>query len=168
MNTFSIRKGFTLIEILTVIGILAVIGTICVSIVTITFRTAKKTDLLNFARQNGDTALSQMVRNIRYASPTTCAASTTSTSVTITSIADKGVTTYSCASGTVASNGASLIDTNSLQAPAASCSFTCSQPSTAVPPIITIQFTLSPKTAGNFAETTFSMPFQSSVTLRNN
>lgn len=164
---FSIRKGFTLIELLTVISILSVIGIISVSIITITLRTTQKTDSLNFARENGDNALSQMVKSIRYAAPTTCAASTTATSVTITSLADGGVTEYSCSNGTIASNSASLINTSFLQVPSSSCSFVCSQPSITVPPIITIQFTLTPKTAQNFEETNFTLPFQSSVTLRN-
>ena len=166
---FPVSKGFTLMELLTVISILSVIGVICVSIITITFRTTKKTDLLNYARQNGDTALSEMVRSIRFAAslnaPATCNPTTTVSSISITSLLDNGQTTYSCGNGTIASNSASLVDTNSLQV--TSCSFTCSQPSTTVPPIITIQYALSPKTTGNFAETNFTLPFQSSVTLRN-
>ncbi|HSX08905.1 MAG TPA: prepilin-type N-terminal cleavage/methylation domain-containing protein [Candidatus Saccharimonadales bacterium] len=165
----SSRSGFTLIELVTVIGVLGVVGVISVSILTITLRGTKKADLLNYARQNGDVALTQMVKNIRYAAsldaPATCVPTTSSSSITITSLSDHKQTIYSCASNTISSNSASLIDTNSLQA--TSCTFTCAQSSTIVPPIITIQFTLSPKTAGSLAETTFSLPFQSSVTLRN-
>lgn len=163
------HKGFTLIEILTVISILVVIGTICVSIITITFRGTKKTDLLNFARQNGDSALSQMVKSIRFASslnyPTACTPTTTTSYITVTSLTDDQQTTYSCANSTISSNSASLFDTTSLTV--SSCSFVCSQPSTTVSPIITIQYTLTPKTTLNFAETNFSLPFQSSVTMRN-
>jgi prepilin-type N-terminal cleavage/methylation domain-containing protein len=163
------NKGFTLIEILMVIGLLSIIGTIAVTVITITLRSAKKTDLLNFANQNGDAALSQMVKNIRYAqtlnSPATCVPTTTVSSITITSFSDHQQTTYSCAGNTISSNSASLLDTNSLTV--SSCSFVCSQSSALVPPIITIQYVLAPKTAGNFADSNFSLPFQSSVTLRN-
>ncbi len=152
-----------------VIGILSVIGTIAVSIITITLRGAKKTDLLNFANQNGDGALSQMVKNIRYAqtlnAPASCVPTTTTNSITITSSSDHLPTTYSCAGGTISSNSASLVDTNSLTV--SSCSFVCSQPSVLIPPIITIQYVLSPKTGGGSFETNFTLPFQSSVTLRN-
>jgi prepilin-type N-terminal cleavage/methylation domain-containing protein len=166
---FSSPRGFTLIEILIVIGLLSVIGTISVAVITVTLRGAKKTDLLNFANQNGDAALSQMVKNIRYAqtlnTPATCVPTTTVSSITITSFSDHQQTTYSCANNTISSNSASLLDINSLRV--SSCSFVCSQASTLVPPIITIQFVLVPKTAGSFEETNFSLPFQSSVTLRN-
>ena len=169
MKKFSIQKGFTLIELLTVISILSVIGIISVSIITITLRTTKKTDLLNFARQNGDNALSQMVKSILFAAslntPATCVPIATVSAITITSLADQQQTTYSCANGTISSNSASLFNTSSLQV--SSCSFVCSQPSTSVSPIITIQYVLSPKVAGSFAETNFTLPFQSSVTLRN-
>lgn len=169
------HKGFTLMELLTVIGILSIVGIICVSVVSLTLRTTKKTDLLEYARINGDNALTEMVRSIRYAqtltSPATCTTTTTVSSITITSLLDHQPTTYSCSGNTISSNSASLIDTNSLQIPSnlSTCSFTCSQPAAAVPPLITIQFILSPKTTGtgNFAETNFTLPFQSSVTLRN-
>ena len=55
-------KGFTLIELMTVIGILAVIGTIAVSVITITLRGTKKTDLLETAQQNSDTALPKWLK----------------------------------------------------------------------------------------------------------
>ena len=61
-KTHSKIKGFTLIELMTVIGILAVIGTIAVSVITITLRGTKKTDLMETAQQNSDTAMTQMVK----------------------------------------------------------------------------------------------------------
>ena len=167
---FSDSKGFTLIEMLMVIGILSVIGTVAVTVITITLRGAKKTDLLNFANQNGDAALSQMVKSIRYATlttPASCVTTTTTSSITITSLLDHQPTTYSCANGTISSNSASLLDTNSLQVVSCASTFVCSQPSALVPPIITIQYVLAPKIGGSFEETNFRLPFQSSVTLRN-
>ncbi|MGI8420492.1 MAG: type II secretion system protein [Candidatus Levyibacteriota bacterium] len=163
------QKGFTLIELLTVLTILGVIGTIVVAIVTMTLRGSKKSDMLENARQNGDTALSQMVKGIRYAdsmnNPASCVGTTTVSSITFTSLSDNAQTTYACANNTISSNSASLIDTSTLTV--TNCSFVCSQSSVTVPPTITIQYTLSPKTASSLVENNFTVPFQSSVTMRN-
>ncbi len=166
---FSKTSGFTLIEILTAVSILAVIGTITVSVLTITLRTTKKSDLMELARQDSDTALTQMVKNIRFAqsldSPNTCVPSQTVNSITFTSVTTHLQTTYDCANGTINANGKSLFNTTALQV--TSCSFVCAQPTLKDPPTITIQYTLKPASAGLFSETNFSLPFQSSVTLRN-
>lgn len=163
------KRGFTLVELLTVLGIVTVISSIALGVVTVTLRTVRKTDLLEFAGQNGGTALSQMVKSIRYAlsldSPTSCYPTKTVNSIKITSLADHGQTTYSCSNNTIASNSAPLINTNALKVSA--CSFVCSQPAATDPPTITIQFTLVPKQSGVFSENNFTLPFQSSVTMRN-
>lgn len=171
-SLFSNHEGFTLIELLTVIGIMGTLGTIVVLILSVTLRGTRKSDLLETARQNGDVALSQMIRSIRYAqsldNPITCVPTASVSAITVTSFSDKGQTTYACVNGansTISSNSASLFDTTSLNV--SSCYFTCSQPTTIDPPTITIQFTLSPKTTGIFSETNFTLPFQSSVTMRN-
>ena len=162
-------RGFTLIELLTVVTILGVIGTIVIAVITLTLRGTKKTDLLELGRQNGDTALSQIVKNIRYAQslndPTTCVPTTTVSSITVTSLSDNAQTTFACRNNTIASNSAALIDTNSLTV--SSCSFVCSQANAATPPTITIHYTLAPKNANSFVETNFTLPFQTSVTMRN-
>ncbi|MGH7204156.1 MAG: prepilin-type N-terminal cleavage/methylation domain-containing protein [Candidatus Levyibacteriota bacterium] len=167
--TYAKSQGFTLIELLTVLTILGVIGIIVVAIVTMTLRGSKKSDMLENARQNGDNALSQVVKGIRYADsindPTSCVSTTTVSSITVTSLSDNAQTTFACANNTISSNSASLIDTSTLSV--TNCSFVCSQSSSAVPPTITIQYTLSPKTTNNLVENNFSVPFQSSVTMRN-
>jgi prepilin-type N-terminal cleavage/methylation domain-containing protein len=162
-------RGFTLIELLTVIAILSVIGGIVVSVLTVTLRGTKKADQLEVARQNGDTALSQIVKGIRYAKslddPTSCVGTKTVSSVTITSLDTNTQTVYACSVNTITSNGSPLVNTNALSV--TNCSFVCSQTSLADPPNITILYTLGPKTASNFVETNFTLPFQSSVTMRN-
>jgi prepilin-type N-terminal cleavage/methylation domain-containing protein len=170
MKKFSINnKGFTLIEILTVVSILSIIGAITVGVITITLRTTKRSDLIETARQDSDTALTQMVKTIRYAqsldNPTSCVPSTSVSSIAVTSVTTHTQTTFSCTAGTIQSNGVSLFNTNALKV--SSCSFVCAQPTLNAPPTITIQYTLSPGVGGSFAETNFSLPFQSSVTMRN-
>lgn len=162
-------RGFTLVELLTVIGILSVIGSIVVSVVFISLSGAKKSDTVEILRQNGDNTLSQMVKSIRYAksldSPASCVVPTSTSSITVTSLESNAQTTYSCSGTTIASNGASLLNTNVVTTQ--SCRFTCSQTSLQTPPTITIDFTLIPVGAGNLVETKATVPFQSSVTLRN-
>jgi prepilin-type N-terminal cleavage/methylation domain-containing protein len=166
---FQFSQGFTLIEILTVISILAVIGSITVAVITVTLRTTKKSDLIEAARNDSDTALTQMVKSIRYAAsldnPASCVPSKTVASITFTSVTTHLQTTYDCNAGTIKSNGTSLFNTNAFQV--TSCSFVCTQPTLNDPPTITIQYTLQPASGGFFAETNFSLPFESSVTMRN-
>lgn len=170
-TNFQNAKGFTLIEILTSITILAFIGAITVGVITITLRTTKKSDLMEVARQDSDSALTQMVKNIRYAAsldnPVSCVGSKTVSSITITSVTTHTQTTYDCSAGTIKSNGASLFNTNAVQTKPGTCSFVCSQTTINDPPTITIKYTLVPATSGIFAETNFSLPFESSVTMRN-
>jgi len=166
---FQFSKVFTLVEILTAVSILAIIGTICLGVITITLRTTKKSDVMQVARQESDTALTQMVKNIRYAQnitdPASCIPTTTVSSITITSVTTHLPSTYACTSNSITYNGTSLFNTNAVKVSA--CSFVCTQASVNDPPTVTIQYSLVPATTGLFVETNFTMPFQSSVTLRN-
>src|SRR5258708_36223321 len=60
-------SAFTLIELLAVIAIFVLIRSIIVSILFIGLRGARKSDLLDQIRQNGNVAMSQITRNIRFA-----------------------------------------------------------------------------------------------------
>ena len=88
---------------------------------------------------------------------------------------DGGITVFGCngsndiPSNTIASNGASMIDTTlETGVKVSSCSFTCSQDGYGFPPTIGINFTLSQNTTSSFAEKQAIIPFQTSVTIRNN
>lgn len=166
------NKGFTLIELLIVIGIFAFLGTITLSVLFVTLRESKKTEVSATIRQNGDFALTQMLRNIRYAksldSPAACVPTASVSAITITSLTDDAQTTYSCPAGasqTISSNSASLIDTNAVTV--VSCSFTCTQTSLTYAPVIKIQYTLRSKNANGFTESSVTIPFESTVVLRN-
>lgn len=169
MKEFSIQRGFTLLELLIAVAIMLIVGTIVTSVLFISLRTSKKSDALILAKQQGETAMSQMSKAIRFAKtlddPVSCTTSVTQSSVTITSLLDGGQTTFSCTGATIASNGASLINEGILTVD--SCSFVCSQSSTSEPPTISINFTLSTKTTTSFIERTATVPFQTAVTMRN-
>ncbi len=161
--------GYSLIELLSVVAIFAIVGTLVVSITAFTLRGSKKSDLTESVRQSGAATLSQMVRNLRYAqtidSPA-CVPSSTSSEVDFTSMT--GVQTKlicDSTSKTITSNGVSIVDTTSVLVE--SCSFTCRQSSNANLPSVTIQFTLKSNNTTSFFENTVSVPFQSTVTLRN-
>ena len=86
----------------------------------------------------------------------------------ITSLADGGVTTFSCplaGQNAITSNSASLIDTNRVAV--TSCSFICRQANISDAPTITIQFTLAPIANNQEVQNIGTIPFETSVTLRN-
>ncbi len=161
--------GFSLIELLIAVAIMLIVGTIVTSVLFVSLRTSSKSETTLLVKQNGEFALSQMTKSIRFAkqldSPASCVTPVTQLSVTITSFLDGGQTTFSCSGSTIASNGASLIDTTAVTA--SGCSFICSQTSSSQPPTITIQFTLNARTTSSFVETTATAPFKTSVTMRN-
>lgn len=163
------QRGYTLLELLTVVGLLSVIGVIVLSVIFISIRGTQKSDTSEVVRQNGEVALSQIVKNIRYArsldAPVSCIPATTVSSITVTSLQDGGRTTYACSNNTISSNSASLLNTNAVVT--TDCSFVCVQSSESNAPTITIQYTLSAKGANNFTETRATIPFQTSVIMRN-
>lgn len=164
-------KGFTLVEMLTVVAIFVVVGGIAMAILVTSFRTGHKTDIITLAQQNGNYALSQMAKTLRNArgivSPFPCVTEVSSSTITVIT-PDNQQVTYACLSNTIASNGASLLDTNSVTL--VSCSFVCSQFSKSDLPIISVAFSLQQQAGGNLAEQkTGSSPvqFQTSVVIRN-
>src|SRR5574342_174683 len=69
-------KGFTLIELLVAIGLFGALATLIISVLFVSFRTSKKSDTIIALRQSGNSALLQMVNNIKFARsldvPATC------------------------------------------------------------------------------------------------
>lgn len=168
--------GFTLVELLAVIGIIGVVSTIIFGVLYTTLRSSARTDNATTLQQNGTYALSQMVKMVRFArkleDPAPCFVSDTETSVTTSSItirnADDNLTTFSCEdipSGTIASNGASLM--NSTAVAVSACEFTCRQTTLYDVPSIDISFTVSQKDSSSLIEGNAFLPFKATVTLRN-
>ncbi len=166
---FSPQRGFTLIELLSATAIFVVIGTIAVSIIFFTLRGSKKADLSQTVRKNGDIALSQMARTLRYSlsvdSPS-CIPSNSSSAITVTSLRNEK-TTFSCSAiaNAIAANGVSFIDTKTVSV--GNCSFVCRQQSNLDTPAVTIKFTLTSKDIPGFLGSKVSVPFQTTVSLRN-
>lgn len=167
------ESGFTLVEMLTVIAIFVVIGVVAMSILITSFRTSQKTDIITLVQQNGTYALTQMAKTIRDArglvSPFPCSPVVNSSSLSILTPDDQEIT-YSCGGQppTIASNGASILDTNTVALQ--SCSFTCMQQTDSDLPIIQINFSLQQQSNSKFAERTASasaVNFQTSVDMRN-
>ena len=174
----SSKFGFTLVEMLVSIGLFTAVTTIIISVLFTSFRASKKSEVVVSIKQSGSAVLTRMVNGIRYArsldDPTSCIPEITVSSITVTAF-DDGQTTYSCpdlyadvvdiTTTTISSNSAALIDTNSVEVE--DCSFTCSQATPSHPPTITIKFRLKAARTTDFVETTGSIPFQTSVIMRN-
>lgn len=187
-KTINNNKGYTLVELLAVIIILVSVGTIITSILVTSLRGGNKSNTTNEVRENGNYVLAQMSKMITFAksfdgvstdgvnyvtncivtqppAPTPTLAPVSYTYIKITAF-DGGQTVFSCSGSTIASNGASLINTSNLSV--SSCSFICSQTNLISSPIIDIDFTLSKSNSGFFVENQTVIPFQTSVTPRNN
>lgn len=164
------KSGFTLVETLVVSSIFIVISVLIIAILIIVLRGAKKSDSIILVRQNGEHAMAQMVRMMRFARSLDDACPfTNSSSVTITSFNDLQ-TTFSCPADPIptpnfiASNSAAL--TNSGLVGVQACSFTCTRQGGG-PPTVNISFTLSKINLDGLPEADTVIPFQSSVTFRN-
>lgn len=174
-------NGFTLVEVLVVSGIFVILSTIIVSILAIVLRGAKKSDSMVIVRQNGEQAMAQMVRILRFAKsvdyPATCDGVTSQDHITISLAVDSSTTTFSCpgynGSTGIKSEGTVAISLTNLQTvsvitshPLPSCSFVCTQQAGGSPRI-DISFTLSKVNSSGAPEGDAVIPFHSSVTLRN-
>jgi len=185
MRSKKIQKnGFTLVEMLAVMFVFAVVSSIAGTILVVSLRTSNKSTALANVRSNGNYAISQLSKTIRFArtlqSPFPCIQITptpfpiTGSSVTIIG-ADGGQTIYKCTgpsdspANTITSNGASLMDTSSVVLAPGSCTFTCSQQYNSDYPLIGITFGLNSASNGfqeNKASAT-AIQFSTSILMRN-
>lgn len=175
------QKGYTLVELLAVMFILISVGVVITAILVTSLRGGNKSNTTNDVRQNGNYITSQMSKMIAYARSfdgvstdginyiTDCTAVVSPpvsyTYIKITSF-DSGQTVFSCNNSTIASNGASLINASSLIV--SSCSFYCSQSNSLRAPTINVNFILSKVNSGFFAENQTMIPFDATITPRNN
>lgn len=181
MKKLQKNRGYTMIELLTVIGILVVVSGIITGILYTTLRGTSKTKITTNVAQNGNYALSVITDTIVSADAITGIGSLPFTDCTLSplgqSISLKSVTgetiRFSCENNTIASNGASLIDTSQVRidtSSTATCSFQCIQPvnNPYDIPIVEVSFTLEDKQAvGAFSDSKSSGVFKTSISLRN-
>lgn len=175
LKTLRLRSGFTLIELLAVIAITGVVGTMMFGILFTTLKGADKSESVGKLQENGNFALSQMSRMVRYSldlqDPSTCYSATSTAPITSSSItilnADNYSTTFTCDlnAGTIASNSASLLDSSTVSMTA--CSFSCSQATAYDAPALTISFTLNKKDSNALVENNSPINFQTTILLRN-
>lgn len=166
--------GFTLIELLAAMIVVIAVGTVLGVTLYSALQGATKTTTISQIKQNGFFAITQMTKMLRNAedlkAPFPCIIPPSPTpvpsysSITITSI--EGLQTiFACDGTTISSNGASLLDTNAVSV--ASCFFTCTQTSITEPPTVGISFSLKQARVTTLAEHTASIPFETSIVLRN-
>lgn len=180
-----IESGFTLIEILVVIVVLMSTGIVIGAILFSSLRGASKANILTTAQQNGDYAMSQMVKTIRNAKSfggvsidepetndtgwlTDCSESelTHYRYVKITSPSNEEIV-YSCKNESIFFNAGSLIDESLVKTKEGSCYFTCTQNNPTESPTIGINFTLVQTGNTTSVEKAVSLPFSTSVRMRN-
>lgn len=173
---FEIAYGFTLIEVIVVIGVFVILSTIILSILVTIIRGSKKSDSVVSVRQDGEHAMDQIVRVLRFAKSldpaTTCDGATQLNNITITAV-DLSQNTFTCpatsANPIKMNNTTNLTNSNISQVvvtPVNSCYFVCTQ-NTGRPPTIRINFNLSKVNSNGVLEGNTTIPFQSSVILRN-
>jgi len=173
--TRQMRAGFTLVELLAVMAVTGIVGVLMFGILFTTLKGADKSESVGKLQENGNFALSQMSRMVRYAiklqDPSTCYSAASSSAITSSSItilnADNRSTTFACdpAAGTISSNSANLLDSTTVAM--TDCSFSCSQTTAYDLPSLTIFFTLNKKGTNSLVENNSPVQFQTTVTLRN-
>lgn len=186
-------RGFTLIELLTVAVVLVIVSVLLTIVLTFVLRGNNKINTIGEVRQNGNYAILQISKMIGYAknfdgvsmdgqtyiancvqiipSPPSPTPIPLRYSYVKVSNFDGQNTVFSCSQinnvETIASNGASLIDTDSVSFDANSCWFTCSQKRITDVPTIGINFAIRKNTTSAFFEGNAFIPFQTSITVRN-
>lgn len=173
--------GYTLIELLAVMIVMITVGVIVASILVSALRGTNKTNVIEDVRSNGNFTIQQMGKMIGFAQNFS-GVSTDGTNYTTNCTVppspqyyikiksfDGKQTIFTCNllanPPTIASNGASFLDTNKVALD--SCYFTCSQINISEPPVIGIQFILSQKGTSGFFERKATIPFETSVIMRN-
>lgn len=184
----KLQRGFTIVEILAVMIVFIVIGSIAAAVFFTSLRTVNKSNSLASLRENGNYALSQVVKMIRYAQKfegvsadgltyiPECTASSGVQDVPVPYLKIRGFdnqpTVLQCSTGVngnIASNSSSLLDPSVVKTVNA-CSFSCYQKNSGDHPTITVTLTISETSSASapgIIERNTTLPLQTSVTFRN-
>ena len=181
-----------MIELLAVAVVIIAVSSIISAILFSSLRGVSKTSVTDAVRQNGNSAISKISREIKFAK---IFGGVTNDEVSynrncstygqnpipppiqykylkVTNLDNEELVFY-CENGnslyqrTGVSVPVSLFDTNTVVMEAGSCYFTCTQNVETDPPTVGIHFTLSQKENATFFERKASAEFQTSVTFRN-
>jgi prepilin-type N-terminal cleavage/methylation domain-containing protein len=177
----SFLPGFTFIELLVSMSIILLVGSLILVVFFMSLRGAEKSQHLLTLRQNGNFALTQMVKSVRLAKGfpegTLCDGTTALPSISIISATDLTITTYACTEAepgsefaTIASRSASGDETQLLDGSTVKtngCSFTCGTQGPFQTPYLRINFSLIPAAADPQQSDTSSLPFSSTIILKN-
>lgn len=156
--------------------VFSIVGAIVGSILVTSLRTSNKVNSLTVLKQNGDYVITQTEKFLREArvlkSPFPCGLPSQPTQQSSIALVNSDGLEIDlvCTGNTIASNGASLLDTNAVVIPPNSCTFICSQQSSSDFPVLSLQFSLISKTSSSFSEQTASasaVQFFTSVVMRN-
>ena len=179
------NRGFTLIELLVSMGLVITAATIVVGVITTTFRGSSKITSIDQLRQAGDGAITQLANLIEFADSFQGAEiinddnSVTELPVCATPDQDNGVDsikisvsgqtrTISCTNADVLTlDGKSVIDEGSYQIDSNSCQLSCSQVNRFSPPVIGIQFNLSPIVGGSSVNNINLNTFSKTIKMQN-
>jgi prepilin-type N-terminal cleavage/methylation domain-containing protein len=97
------KTGFTLVEIVVVTAAVGLIMVAMTSVILSTFRSQNRTKATTIVSQNGAWILGELRRNVLNGKVTACNGDS---SVTLTNVTDKEVTTLKCQNNQIASDSA--------------------------------------------------------------
>ena len=152
-------NGFTLIEMIVVTAMIIIISTISVNLLFGILKGSLKAEIVKNTKQNGNYALSVMERMIRSAKEVAC-----DTSTIVVTTQDGSETSFIFLPTNISSGSANLITSDYYDV--LEPSFSCDEP-VGEPKVVTIKFTLSRGASSLRSEEKVSIPFQTSVSLRN-
>lgn len=176
------NRGYSLIELLIVMVVLVTVGFIVATILVSSLRGTNKAITTETIRRNGNYTILQVSKmiefaqnfigvsndNLNFSSVCPTASPTPRYNYIKIKSFDNADTTFSCflnANAPIASNSASLVNPNEVAV--TSCYFTCDRSNISQPPVIGISFTLSQKEVSSFFEKRATIPFETSVSMRN-
>lgn len=171
----TMKRGFTLLEIVISVTIIAIIGVVVNQAFLTTSRSGLKTEIVKEVKENGDFALATMERMIRGAAANTI--SCANNAVTITS-SDNGITTFGCAFdgsitriASISASGTQYLTSRALTLGGTECAsstlvISCTA-TPGIPTYVSVQFTLSQKSPSPGVSDQASATFETTVNTRN-
>ncbi len=161
------KRGFTLIETILTVGIFGIITMVIVTVLVTSLRSALKTDLSNRAKQVGNTLLTVMSRYLHNAT----SINSCSNNIVAYTKDDGSSASFECKDNdgnpgngyeTIWSSGAVVL--NSVYSVNELCQITC----VGTPPKeVQVKFIISRGAPNGNQYEKISIPFQTSITLRN-